>query len=441
VAVLLSCWQFLSYTDISKQLLEMHSLPSWVKEALPRIGLTVQGLQTDLNGPPTTHALIYKPAKDCFSSSLPTADSWASAFQSMPPASWLIDANNIKEQQQAAGAQSIEDLQKKGVRHPIEVLEFWSAWKQRNETRELWNKRDQWLNAVAKKYPKLTHQTHEACSLFESIPCEGQVKVLQYGVDISSLGNILSDEYTNDDVVNLYMSYLRQRASGSDDQHVRNRVHVVSSQLYAAIHDETRRGSTIHDKVKRVMIVDGRTHLVFPACHDMHWVACVLSMTEKMLFIGELTGTFKSASTYRRAIGDSRASDIPTPSDISRNIQRWCVREFGFKPELRELPHGKQVNSNTCGYACINTIEHYIERVPLYTHQTRYEHRIRTFVRLIQLMIEQVSLASYFRIPPMLTLNRMPMLERSTRLQTRVLSRLNFRSWLLHGRLLAMFSL
>jgi hypothetical protein len=76
---------------------------------------------------------------------------------------------------------------------------------------------------------------------------------------------------------------------------------------------------------------------------------------------------------------------------VKANLAEWVWQIFGFKPAHLTLPHGIQDDTETCVVATANTLEHFIFGVELYTHLDRERLRIQGFVRLGQLLVEEVS--------------------------------------------------
>ena len=71
---------------------------------------------------------------------------------------------------------------------------------------------------------------------------------------------------------------------------------------------------------------------------------------------------------------------------------KWLDAFFGgsFVGPAQILPIGKQEDTYSCGISVINAMDHAVSKAPLFTHETRNQHRISYFMHILQVILNAV---------------------------------------------------
>ena len=80
-------------------------------------------------------------------------------------------------------------------------------------------------------------------------------------------------------------------------------------------------------------------------------------------------------------------------SKICRGLDRWMSVCFSntFKNCGQVLPIGTQLDGTSCGVCVLNSLEHALLDIRLFTHKHRDDLRVQCFTKIMSLLIDQVS--------------------------------------------------
>jgi hypothetical protein len=267
--------------------------PHELVERLPKNQLSIRGVRTFLSIPLNSPVGPYKSASTCFSSLPPTSNSANTAVKIVPPFQWLEACKRILDDPtQRTKFRSVEDLRYRGVRHPFGTISWWQACFEINEIRALWDSCEEWLRtssgSINRPNIKMALAADDIRDLFDHLPSNGYFRLLGNSYRITSLARLLSNNMISDDVIDATMAHFADRAQYDEDEHLRKRVIIASSHLYATIRDEgDARVSKQHDYYRLLLTEGKRTHLVMPVFTEYHCFACVLDVNEKTLAYGK----------------------------------------------------------------------------------------------------------------------------------------------------------
>lgn len=103
-----------------------------------------------------------------------------------------------------------------------------------------------------------------------------------------------------------------------------------------------------------------------------------------------------NASELIDMLGDSliSAKESKNMRTIVEDVRAWIFDAFrqSFTDGGNTLAHGQQDDTFSCGVCTVNTIEHAIFGVALFTHRKRHLLRVRCFNRLVMAHNDTVSI-------------------------------------------------
>ena len=96
--------------------------------------------------------------------------------------------------------------------------------------------------------------------------------------------------------------------------------------------------------------------------------------------------------------GNSMSTDPPVEEALkcALRLRDWLGRIFDrrFVLQTQAFPIGIQDDGSSCGICVMNAMEHLVFNVELFTHETRFLHRVRYFVELVKYTCDQVRCVS-----------------------------------------------
>jgi hypothetical protein len=91
-----------------------------------------------------------------------------------------------------------------------------------------------------------------------------------------------------------------------------------------------------------------------------------------------------------RTMGKAKAKDIEM---LGNRLAAWLTLMFGgkFTNGYGKLAIGSQEDTSSCGVSVISAMEHGAFAVPMFSHRSRNQFRIRYFVELATYALDDVS--------------------------------------------------
>jgi hypothetical protein len=108
---------------------------------------------------------------------------------------------------------------------------------------------------------------------------------------------------------------------------------------------------------------------------------------------------FLSQCEYLRTVLTGLGDSFNTPRNgadlvkLRNGLGKWLTRAFGgaFIDNGQTLSIGQQDDTYSCGICVLNSMEHAVCNVPLYTHADRHTLRVTYFTRLMGYLLRDVS--------------------------------------------------
>lgn len=194
-------------------------IPSEFSYLLPSKQLTVAELLVfDL--PAQSSSLVPPHLEGAISDFPPTETLEKSAQRQIPAANYIGAAKKVLEKVTSHGdgrARSIKDRTAKGVRSPLSVITFWTEASAALQVQRLWKGADTWISQL-KKIPRFTHYTDAIDStrgLLRELRWATRLRIFDGVGAVDILAALLSDQPLNDDILNMLITHLADRARGN----------------------------------------------------------------------------------------------------------------------------------------------------------------------------------------------------------------------------------
>ncbi|KAH7905193.1 hypothetical protein BJ138DRAFT_1130617 [Hygrophoropsis aurantiaca] len=338
-------------------------------------------LQAPLPAQPSV--LVQEKAKKNFSMLEPNEDITCLRYRKIPPTEWIQALNTAFGQAWFDGAKSLVDWRYgKDSRLPLWIITYWTEMSIVHKKRRLWLKAHQWVTHMSghHKTPCLL----EADNVVEKMATLGWGATLRgvgRGLGVETLVPLLSDDWLDDDIINLAMHHLTERMHLFPTISKSTIIAPLSFSANLVAATNNLNVNTVSFRFLQhytAIFKNGqRTILYFPAhINNNHWIVFCIDFIQKSL-----------------RYGDSLSHCSSKPTNMIRATQNWLKSEFGspFRDEGDTLTHGVQTDSFSCGICVVNTLAHNLFGDQLFTHAKRFSLRMMLFVELAE---TQISLQS-----------------------------------------------
>ena len=225
--------------------------------------------------PVQSSALITYSAAGAFSKGEPNEDMACLKMRPIPQKAWLEQLEKDFGQAWFNGTRSIEDKRYKNSRLPLFALTYWKEMRIVVEKRAIWQAADEWLARRGK-----SGEVEEADRAREMMSC------LTWGFDITALGAscpkrklaiLLSDNWIDDDIINMMMFYLAAQVRLDAELQKTTVVAALNLQLHInrayKTGDYSKASVPLLCRYTELFKEKKRTYLYFPAhIGGNHWV-------------------------------------------------------------------------------------------------------------------------------------------------------------------------
>jgi hypothetical protein len=271
-------------------------IPTHMLSMLPDKTLSVVDL-LKYTLPVKSTTLVSSQVSDAFTPLEPNEDPKILATRPIPPDDYLAKLESVFGQAWFDGAQSITDTRYKDSRLPLWTLTFWKEISMVIRKKMLWKRSEAWIAALEGREGMLG-VVDEAR---EMLSC------LEWGIDLRALGastpaetltQLLSDQWFNDELINMLMRTLSERAR-LDPHHSKSVV--IAPLAFAASlirahtsKDYDKKSERLLWRYKEMFKSGGRQFLYFPVhTGGNHWVAFRSDFKEKSLCYGMPVSNFE----------------------------------------------------------------------------------------------------------------------------------------------------
>ncbi|TFY61180.1 hypothetical protein EVJ58_g4673 [Rhodofomes roseus] len=363
------------------------SVPTHLLYLLPDLHYSVMELlQKPLPKQPST--LIGQDAAASFSILPPTEDLPAIATRPLPPSKHLGNLHSAFGQAWFDGARSVVDWRYKDSRLPLYTLTYWMEMEIAADKQAQWRRSEEWLGRWGERVN--IKATDEARDALQTLGWNSDYRALDAASSVAVLALLVSDEWLNDDIIDMFMSYFGRQARL--DSSLRRSVVVAPlafSHAIASAAAENTNGSRYGELArpllkhyKALLSEHGRSDLYFPVNVDQqHWVALHVDFNKKTISYGMYIVEMKDAVTDLVWTGDSLNVKRMTPRLAISALQDWLHHDFGgrFRDAGNTMRHGLQEDDSSCGICMINTFAHALFGEELFRHGIRRRLRIQYF--------------------------------------------------------------
>ncbi|KAI0629632.1 hypothetical protein C8Q77DRAFT_1065756 [Trametes polyzona] len=348
---------------------EVLTIPSWYTTLLPDSKLSVLEFLA-LPLPTQPSVLVNYDAQRVFSFDSPTDSLTMLVNRPIPSPEFIQDMHKAFGQAWFSGAQSIIDPRYKQSRVPFYALTYWKEMSFALAKRAAWKLAEGWL-ARWERLPGFLEEADHARVLLGALPWSSRVEALGSDTGAENLALLLSDQWLDDELINMLLQELYGRARL--DPKLSRYVVVLPLALQQVVHNAAAKKDYTHALLQRCKryVDTGRRHLYFPVnIGNAHWVPCMIDFEDEAIRYGDSLASTSESRSMRSIVND---------------LQAWLLHSFGvrFASAGNSLAHGLQGDGHSCGICTVNTVEHAIFGVKLFTHSDRYILRVRYFNRLM----------------------------------------------------------
>ncbi len=192
------------------------AVPAAFSAHLPNQNLSITEL-LNLDLPPISSALVSRKADLAFSHDEPTEnDTAAYTRRAVPGWVFILELEESFGQKWFDGAISIEDPRYKGCRYPLWIITWWKRLAMVGRKRAIWSQCVAWVSRTSQLAGTLDKAVvREVLDMLQAIPWGCRLQALGMGGDIETLVILLSDEWFDDDMVNMLLTEMHIRVSRS----------------------------------------------------------------------------------------------------------------------------------------------------------------------------------------------------------------------------------
>ncbi|KAH7918522.1 hypothetical protein BV22DRAFT_1051683 [Leucogyrophana mollusca] len=366
------------------------AIPPSYSSYLPDVNLSILDL---LRAPSPTQpsVLVQERADKCFSKLEPNEDATCLETRKIPPAEWIQKIEKALGQAWFDGARSLVDWRYgKDLRLPLWAITYWKEMSIVLKKRRIWQGANQWLTQTSQshKTPCLV-ESDNALEKMGDLGWGATLRRVVRGLGVETLAPLLSEQWLDDDIINLAMHHLRERVHLFPDiskSTIIAPLQFSTNLVSADSHPYAQAVALPHLRHYTSVLKSGQhTILYFPGhINNNHWVAFCVDFN-------------------RRSLRYVYVSSNSKPIKVIRAAQTWLRKEFGspFKDEGDTLTHGVQNDQFSCGICVVNTIAHNAFGDELFTHAKQFVMRILLFVELAESEITLGSMEQldYHSIP------------------------------------------
>jgi hypothetical protein len=383
------------------------STPTAILDLIPSPAINVSSL-LEKNLP----ALLYQLAVNLPSAEACTTDrepSWTveELFKApVPPRTWLSDLEIIvrKKWHTCPSVTSVRHPTISGLYLPLWAGNFWYSLIGAVEQKEEWRRAERWLSGQVQGT-----EVYKSRELMKKIPWGTRIWALT-GADSSSvvgvLSRLLSTEWVRERHLDTLASYLNFRArrdkKGAEECWVGD---VYLSICLKEVYRVTKQ--SINDnwdlnKYREAVTGHGYKRLLFPTnLNNNHWIVFGVDLVKNDFCYGASSHSSEVDMWLLKVavlhdIGDSLGDRVPSTElqHIRRGLKNWLDATFGapFKDLGGTFLIGRQKDGHSCGICVVNSIEHAMFGVPLFTDKDRHTLRIQYFVEAVKYLLDNVSI-------------------------------------------------
>lgn len=190
------------------------SIPQQFLYLLPAVDLTVAEL-LDFKLPVQSSSLVVPRIDGAFSAQPPTEGLDASAKRAIPPPAYVQAIRQAIPQAILDGrANSIVDKGLKMVRSPPQILTFWEKATAALRIQRIWKGAENWIGRLQNKH---TVAVDEVYTLFQELSWTAPLRILNANGSVELLATLLSDQPLNDEILNMLVAHLGNRARHHPD--------------------------------------------------------------------------------------------------------------------------------------------------------------------------------------------------------------------------------
>lgn len=265
------------------------ALPERFEACLPRKNISILDLLRygfpKQNPPP----LIQPHASAFFSPSAPTEDLDGSLSRPLLPSSVLVQLQQRLPEALRDGMQSVVDPAFKLSRLPLYAVQLWSEMDRAMNLAAEWKGAEVWRQQYSVGEAGL-EWGNKVLSMLKSLPWTTEVQVLQIRSPARILSRLLSDDWLDDDVMNMAMDYIAHQAR---ENPATASVVVAPLWLYLRIHKASHLGEygqktgPVLRRYSALINDEKKTRLYFPVLDADHWTIFEVNFAKKTLRHGE----------------------------------------------------------------------------------------------------------------------------------------------------------
>ena len=263
------------------------AIPQKHKRLLPDPNLSVLGLLA-AELPPRPSAVTHQEASRAFSFDPPTEDLPAISARPLPHPQFVQKLQKAFGQAWFSGALSVVDGRYKDSRLPLYVITYWMEMTLIYDKRGRWSQADAWLRRYEGSDDALVEQGTLVRVSMGNLAWGLRLKALEADTGADTLAGLLSDQWLNDEHINMLFEELYSRVRL--DASLGKKIVVFPLTFQAVMRNAVQKKAYDHkllNQCKR-FVKCGRTKIYFPVNVDeSHWVPCMIDLEENKFRYGE----------------------------------------------------------------------------------------------------------------------------------------------------------
>lgn len=374
------------------------TIPQKHQRLLPDPKLSVLGLLA-AELPLRPSAVTHQEASRAFSFDPPTEDLPAIRTRPLPHPQFVQKLQKAFGQAWFSGALSIVDGRFKDSRLPLYVITYWMEMTFIYEKKACWLQADVWLRRYEGRDDALVQEGELVRVSMGSLAWGLRLKALEADTGADTLAGLLSDQWLNDEHINMLFEELYSRVRLNTS--LRKKAVVFPLTFQAVMRNAVLKNTYDHKLLGqcRHFVKSGRTKIYFPVnVEQSHWVPCMIDLETDQLRYGEQCHNADKNLCSSPQAGDSLSAAYgprkPAFARIVKDVLTVVLSVLGrqIHDGGNTLAHGEQEDSHSCGICTVNAVDHALFKTELFVHRQRRRWRAYYFNKLVRAHNDRVSM-------------------------------------------------
>ncbi|CDO76140.1 hypothetical protein BN946_scf185027.g3 [Trametes cinnabarina] len=265
--------------------------------------------------------LVIQEAERLFSFDAPTNGLEALTSRPLPPDDFVRKLQKAFGQAWFSGALSVVDGRFKSSRLPLSALTYWTEMGLIVDKKATWKRALEWLTRWERS-PDFLKEADHARLLMGSLSWSTRIQALGSDTSAENLALLLSDEWLDDELINMLVQELFQHAQLNP--RLSRTVAILPLALQQVVHNAVTRRTYSHLLLERCKhyIISRHQKLYFPVnISGVHWIPCMVNSHNDSATSAAVPTFSESSHKQERGTGQAGSPELPPKQEFNVSTQ------------------------------------------------------------------------------------------------------------------------